>query len=72
MHYILDVSYNEDACRVYTKNAQENLNIYRKMGVSIHKKYLKDKKKTVKSNMFNCLLNDELLLEVIGNITELC
>lgn len=72
MHHILDVSYNEDSCRVYTKNAQENLNIYRKMGVSIHKKYLKDKKKTVKSNMFNCLLNDELLLEVIGNITKLC
>ena len=72
MHHILDVSYNEDACRVHTKTAQENLNIFRKMGISIHKKYLKNKKKTVKSNMFNCLLNDELLMEVIGNITELC
>ena len=33
------------------------------------KQYLKNKKQTVKSNMFNCLLNDNLLLEVIGNIT---
>ena len=38
------------------------------MGIGIHKNYLKNKKQTVKSNMFNCLLNDNLLLEVIGNI----
>lgn len=69
MHHILDVTYDEDRCKLLTKRAQENLNIFRKMGVSIHKKYLKDKKQTVKSNMFNCLLNDKLLLEVIGNIT---
>lgn len=69
MHHILDVTYDEDRCKLLTQRAQENLNIFRKMGVSIHKKYLKDKKQTVKSNMFNCLLNDKLLLEVIGNIT---
>ena len=32
--------------------------------------YLKERKQTVKSNMFNCLLNDNLLLEVAGNITN--
>ena len=71
MHHILDVSYNEDNCRLMTKRAQENLNIFRKMGTSIHKKYLKNKKQTIKSNMFNCLLNDNYLLEVIGNSTIL-
>lgn len=70
MHHILDVTYDEDRCKLLTKRAQENLNIFRKTGVSVHKKYLKEKKQTIKSNMFNCLLNDKLLLEVIGNITN--
>lgn len=71
MHHILDVTYDEDRCKLLSQKAQENLNIFRKMGISIHKNYLKNKKQTVKSNMFNCLLNDNLLLEVIGNITIL-
>ena len=71
MHHILDVTYDEDRCKLLSQRAQENLNIFRKMGISIHKNYLKSKKQTVKSNMFNCLLNDKLLMEVIGNITKL-
>lgn len=71
MHHILDVTYDEDRCKLLRQRAQENLNIFRKMGISIHKNYLKNKKQTVKSNMFNCLLNDNLLSEVIGNITIL-
>lgn len=65
MHHILDVSYNEDSCGLLTKKAQENLNIFRKLGVSVHKNYLKEKKQTVKSNMFNSLLNDIHLLEIL-------
>ena len=68
MHHILDVSYDEDNCRLYSQRAQENLNIFRKMGVSIQKKYLKGKKQTVKSSMFNCLLNDEYLVEVLQSL----
>ncbi len=71
MHHILDVTYDEDRCKILSQRAQENLNIFRKMGISIHKNYLKNKKQTVKSNMFNCLLNDNLLLEIIRNITIL-
>ena len=67
MHHILDVTYDEDRCKLLTKRAQENLNILRKMGVSVHKNYLKNKKQTVKSSMFNCLLNDNHLLEILQN-----
>lgn len=70
MHHILDVTYDEDRCKMLTQTAQENMNIFRKMGISIHKKYLKNKKQTIKSNMFNRLLNDNSLLEGIGNITN--
>lgn len=65
MHHILDVTYDEDRSKLLTQRAQENLNIFRKMGVSIHKNYLKNKKQTIKSSMFNCLLNDALLVEVL-------
>ena len=42
------------------------MNIFRKSAISIHKQYLgEDKKKTVKSNMFNCLINDSYLLEIL-------
>ena len=67
MHHILDVTYDEDRCKLLTQISQENMNIFRKMGVSVHKNYLKNKKQTVKSNMFNCLLNDSLLLEILQN-----
>lgn len=71
MHHILDVSYNEDNCRLLYQRAQENLNIFRKSGISIHKKYLNSKKQTVRANMFNCLLNDSLLLEILQNYVTL-
>jgi predicted transposase YbfD/YdcC len=65
MHHILDVTYSEDKCKLLSTNAHENLNIFRKAGVGIHKNYLKNKKQTAKSNMFNCLLNDNLLLDLL-------
>jgi len=65
MHHILDVTYDEDRCKLSSVKAQENMNIFRKMGISFHKNYLKNKKQTVKSNMFNCLLNDRKLLELL-------
>ena len=67
MHHILDVTYDEDRCKILTQQAQENINIFRKLGVSIHKNYLKEKKQTVKSSMFNCLLNDKNLLKILEN-----
>ena len=65
MHHILDVTYSEDNCQLYQKKAQENMNIFRKMGISVHKNYLKGKKQTIKSHMFNCLLNDSLFIEML-------
>ena len=65
MHHILDVTYDEDRCKLFSKRAQENLNILRKMGMSVHKNYLKNKKQTIRSSMFNCLLNDGHLLELL-------
>jgi predicted transposase YbfD/YdcC len=35
LHYVLDVSFNEDSCRKREKNAAENFNIIRKMALNI-------------------------------------
>lgn len=68
MHHILDVTYAEGDCRLQSQRAQENLNIYRKMGISIHKQYLNGKKKSIRTNMFNCLIDDNYLMTVIKNV----
>lgn len=65
LHHILDVTYDEDRCKLLTQRAQENMNVFRKMGISVHKNYLINKRQTVKSSMFNCLLNDKNLLEIL-------
>ena len=65
MHHILDVTYNEVRCKLLKQKVQENINIFRKMGVSVHKNYLKNKKQTIRSSMFNCLLNDKCLVEIL-------
>lgn len=56
MHHILDVTYDEDNCRLYTQTAQENMNIFRKLGISVHKNQIKNKKQTIKLKMFNCFM----------------
>ena len=66
LHWCLDVVFNEDKCLLQNTNAQLNLNIWRKFALTLHKNF-KEKtksKKSMKSTMFSCLLNDELLLQV--------
>lgn len=74
MHWLLDMTYSEDKCRVISEIAQKNLNALRKLGLSVHKKYLKDtnaKRPNIRKNMFKCLLNNKTLIEVLTNVTKL-
>ena len=41
------------------------MNIFKKLGISVHRNQIKNKKQTIKSKMFNCLLNDASLLELL-------
>jgi len=70
MHYQLDVSFSEDACRILSPNGQKTFNIFRKLALALHKAYVsslaKKTKPSIKSNMFQALLSGPLLLEVIG------
>lgn len=67
MHWVLDVLFSEDNVKYYSENAHICLNILRKFAFQVHKNYikLKGKKCSVKSHLLECLLNENLLLDVI-------
>lgn len=64
MHWLLDVHFAEDYCRVEDPNTQQNLNIIRKIALNTFKHY-KEKtasKRPISKMMFDCLLDPAYLL----------
>lgn len=70
MHWMLDVIFSEDETKMISENGLKTLNIFRKLSLLMHKKYiaLQRKKPSIKGNMFDCLLNDDKLVQVILNL----
>ena len=68
MHWLLDVHFREDQCRVLDRNVQQNLNTARKLAINIVKIYKRDKalKKALSGIMFDCLMAPLFLLSVLG------
>lgn len=68
MHWVLDVLFSEDDTKYYSENAHISLNTLRKFAFQIHKNYIKvkGKKCSVKNHILNCLLNENLLLDIIS------
>jgi predicted transposase YbfD/YdcC len=72
MHWLLDVHFEEDFCRVEDENVQQNLNIVRKIALNTVKLF-KEKtklKRPLSKIMFDCLLDAQSLLPIldIGNL----
>jgi predicted transposase YbfD/YdcC len=67
MHYILDVHYLEDSCRVEDANTQQNLNMVRKAAMSYIKKFKAktDSKQSLSKIMLSCLINCFDILKVL-------
>ena len=66
MHWLLDVHYAEDFCRIEDEIAQQNLNIDRKISLNGIKNY-KNKsgdKRPISAIMFDCLLQPRKLLSI--------
>ena len=69
MHWLLDVHFNEDLCRVEDKNVQQNLNIVRKIvlnSIYLHKDRIQSKR-PISRIMFDSLLDPEFLLSILQN-----
>ncbi len=67
MHWLLDVHFEEDYCRVEDKNVQQNLNMLRKLAINIIKRYKErsKSKRAISKIMFDCLLDPSFICNVI-------
>ncbi len=68
MHWLLDVHFCEDFCRVADRYIQQNLNMARKAALNMIKLYKKRtaQKLPLSNIMFNCLLEPKTILYVLG------
>lgn len=69
MHWLLDVHFGEDHCRIADENVQQNLNIVRKIALNCikHFKDVSNTKKPLSKIMLDCLLEPHFFLNVLQN-----
>jgi len=67
MHWLLDVHFDEDFCRVENENVQQNLNIIRKIALNCCKNYKTNfsSKLPISKIMFECLLDCPSILPLL-------
>jgi len=69
MHWLLDVHYSEDYCRIENRTIQQNLNLLRKFALSILKQYKtrSSSKRAVSKLMLDCLLEPAQICSILQN-----
>jgi predicted transposase YbfD/YdcC len=67
MHWLLDVHFDEDFCRVEDENVQQTLNIVRKIPLNAIKNYTRKNniKRPISKIMLDCLLDSDNLLPIL-------
>jgi len=70
LHWMLDVVFSEDECRILSENGHKTLNSFRKLALLIHKRFISEnrKKSTVKAHLLSCLMNETLLTQLCKNL----
>ena len=68
MHWLLDVHFEEDWCRIESKDVQQSLNMFRKAAINFIKtfKTLNNSKTAISNIMFQCLMEPQMIMRVIG------
>ena len=67
MHWLLDVHFEEDRCRIQNKNIQQNLNMLHKAALNIVRIYKRESQSKLPLNgiMFRALMNPRDLLPLL-------
>ena len=67
MHWLLDVHFGEDFCRIEDDNVQQSLNIIRKIPLNTIKNYKakNDIKRPISKIMFDCLLEPQAVIDIL-------
>ena len=75
MHWLLDVVFSEDDCRILSPNGQKTMNVFRKIALAIHKNYIsllpQKTKPSIKKHMFITLLSVSLLKTILQKFVTL-
>lgn len=68
MHWLLDVHFEEDWCRVEDKTIQSNLNIFRKAAINLIKLFKSrvSSKQAISKIMLDCLLDNSNVLRIVS------
>lgn len=68
MHWLLDVHFEEDWCRIENKIVQQNLNMFRKSAINLIKLFKANtgSKKAISNIMLDCLIDSNAILRVVG------
>ena len=68
MHWLLDVHFDEDRCRVQSKNIQQNLNMLHKFALNIIRIHKRETRSKLALNgiIFRALMNPQELLPLLG------
>jgi len=66
LHWMLDVVFSEDDCKILSENGHKTLNAFRKLALLIHKNFLAGhrKKSSIKAHLLACLLDESLLSQL--------
>jgi predicted transposase YbfD/YdcC len=65
LHWVLDVSLNEDQSRIRTDNAAENLALLRKMALNCLRKESSTPRKSIHAKQLSAALNQDYLLKIL-------
>ena len=70
MHWMLDVVFSEDECRLLSENGQKTLNSFRKLALLLHKKMLTSlpKQTSVKASLRKALMFGVYLWSIVCNL----
>lgn len=68
MHWLLDVHFEEDRCRIENKAVQQSLNMFRKAAINLikHFKSSNNSKQAISNIMFGCLLDSKMILRILN------
>jgi predicted transposase YbfD/YdcC len=67
MHWLLDIHYNEDLCRVENRNVQENLNMARKIALNCIRNYKTKTNSGLPFSKFfiDCMVDSKTILSIL-------
>jgi predicted transposase YbfD/YdcC len=69
LHWILDVVFSEDECRLESEESNKTLNSFRKLAILVHRTHVKSNKLKIsgKQSILKAMLDENYLCQVIGN-----